>query len=214
MMRDMKLARAVKKNRRFFVNSAAWEGKKGDSKEWGDTYVNREPNFKNSSAGLHLPPCICMEMPERATAFAESIFERVGHRISEMVVMFSVSQRRILVRSLLVSMMYNMLSENSSLTAASRKEGAERVRVSKGDSEDWSADRSSLRRLGKTAEDEGWESGDEEGREPTKPRRAFMRAGGMDKAEDVDEVGAGNEAAVTPSDFLILPRRDSCIHPG
>jgi len=47
--------------------------------------------------------------------------------------------------------------------------------------------RSSLRRLGKMAEVDGWGSGDVEGREPTKPRRALIGAGRMDKAED--EVG-------------------------
>ena len=88
---------------------------------------------------------------------------------------------------------------------------AERLRVNKGDS---SAVRSSLRRLGKTADDDGWESEDGGGREPTKPRRAFIGAGRMDKTEDVDEVGAGNEAAVTPSRSLISPLRDSCIWPG
>lgn len=100
----------------------------------GDTYVNKEPNFKNSSTAFHLPPCICMEMPERATAFAETLFEQDGHWIFTTLVMFSVSQRWILVRSRGVSMMYNGLSENSSLTTTSRKEGAERAKVSKGES--------------------------------------------------------------------------------
>lgn len=111
--------------------------------------------------------------------------------------------------------MYKGPSENSSLTTASRKEGAERVRVSRGDSLGSSVGRSSLRRVGKTAEVEGWEPEDVEGREPTKPRRAFIGVGGrMDKAEDVDEVGAGNEAAVTQAAFLILSVRDSRICPG
>lgn len=44
--------------------------------------------------------------------------------------------------------------------------------------------RSSLRRLGKTAEVEGWGSGVVGGREPTKPRRALIGGKGrMDKAE-------------------------------
>jgi len=75
-----------------------------------------------------------MEMPERATVFAEIIFERDGHWTFTTLVMFSVSQRWILVRSRLVSIIYRGLSENSSLTTVSRKERAERLRVSKGDS--------------------------------------------------------------------------------
>lgn len=70
-----------------------WEGERGDPREGDDTYVNNEPNFKNSSAGLNLPPCICMEMPERATAFAEIIFDLDGHWSFAMLVRLSVSQR-------------------------------------------------------------------------------------------------------------------------
>ena len=74
-------------------------------------------------------------------------------------------------------MMYNGLSENSSLMTTSRKEGPERVKVSIGDSGDWeSAGRSSLRRRGKIADVDGWGSGGAEGREPTRPRRAFIEA--------------------------------------
>jgi len=110
--------------------------------------------------------------------------------------------------------MYKGPSENSSLTTASRKEGAERVRVSRGDSLGSSGGRSSLLRVGKTAEVEGWESEDVEGREPTKPRRAFIGVeGGWIRRRMWIEVGAGNEAAVTPAAFLILSVRDSRICP-
>ena len=89
VVRDMELARPV--NRRTVFRDTLWYT--GGKVQGGDTYMNKEPNFTNSSAALHLPPCICMEMPERATVFAEIIFNWDGHWTVVMLVMFSVSQR-------------------------------------------------------------------------------------------------------------------------
>ena len=56
------------------------------------------------------------------------------------------------------------------------RKGAERVKVSMGDSSDWSTGRSSLRIRGKMVDVDCWGSRAVEGREPTKPRRVFVGA--------------------------------------
>ena len=58
MMRDTKLARTVKKQTVLRDILRDRRGNGGDPRGRGDTYANKEPNFRNSSAGLHLPPCI------------------------------------------------------------------------------------------------------------------------------------------------------------
>ena len=66
--------------------------------------------------------------------------------------------------------------------------------------------RSNLRRLGKTAEVEDWGSGVVGGREPTKPRRAFIGVEGGWVRRKRMRRGAGNEAevklAVTSLDII------------